>query len=557
MKNKNLIICLFFLLAASGAAQVRQDHVSLYSGDNSGQSYGSFVKTDKDGNYFVAGRSSGSKTKFDYALIKYSPSGTVLWERRFNGEANSYDEPFGLLVDKEGNSYITGASKYISNNKLTECVTIKYNPEGQIQWINKFRNSYNLNSVGHSVTIDQEKNVYVAGYTGDENSKDILLIRINIKGETVWDRSFDANFFSADYTDIIYLYKEHIYVCGAAVTDNAYFQDYIILKYDINGNLIWQRDHNGTLNGFDIARAIFVDRSENIYVTGYTENKDTKLDITTMKLNKDGDIIWVTDFNGTGDGYDWPNHVLADDHGNVYVEGGSQNEREINPECQTELGKCRNDATLIKYLPSGRIDWVRLYNGPDNMYDCLQGMTLDKENNIYVAGRSHCEEAGSNDDIITMKFNTRGDRLWFMRYNSGTARLDYGNAVAVDDLGNVFTSGWSNDGGNNAFIVIKYSPSELTEYDVAAIYIDNYPNPFNPSTKISFILNHASFVNLKVYDVVGREISVLVNEKLNTGSHSYAFDAGNLNSGVYFYKLESISADGRVSMLTKKMILLK
>ena len=556
MKNSKLICFVFLLLACNCFAQMRQDHVSFYSGDQSGESYGSFVKTDNNGNYFVAGRSNGYGTKLDYAIVKYSSAGEIIWERRYNGAVNGNDEPFGLIVDAAGNSYITGSSQYPSNKKLYECVTIKYNPVGKTEWINVYRNSSNINAHGHSMTMDQEGNVYLAGYTGNDESKDVLLMKINRNGETVWTSSYDANSFSADYTNNISIYKDHLYVCGGELGDGT-FLDYLVLKFDVNGNLLWHRSHNGTSNGLDIARAIFVDKNEDVYVTGYTENKDTKLDITTIKYNSDGDQLWVTDHNGTGDGFDWPNHVMVDDFGNVYVEGGTQNERETDPECHAELGKCRNDATLIKYLPSGNIDWIRLYNGPDNMYDCLQGMTLDKDNNIYVGGRSHSSESGTNDDIITMKYNSRGAMLWFMKYNSGTGKNDYGNAIAVDNTGNVFTSGFSDARGAYDFVVVKYSPSDVSDAPVQKTDLNNYPNPFNPSTKISFDLSQSSFVTLKIYDVTGREILTMVNEKLSAGDHSYTFDAAKLNSGVYFYKLETTGDDGNKLLMTRKMMLVK
>src|SRR4029079_8136400 len=118
------------------------------------------------------------------------------------------------------------------------CGTIKYDPDGNLIWINQYRSEGNINSHGHSMSIDPAGNIYLAGYTGTDNSKDILLMKINNNGKTEWDRSFDANTFSADYTNIIYLYKEHIYVCGSAIVNNANFLDFITLKYDINGNLI-------------------------------------------------------------------------------------------------------------------------------------------------------------------------------------------------------------------------------------------------------------------------------------------------------------------------------
>lgn len=80
----------------------------------------------------------------------------------------------------------------------------------------------------------------------------------------------------------------------------------------------------------------------------------------------------------------------------------------------------------------------------------------------------------------------------------------------------------------------------------------NYPNPFNPSTKINFSLPNKSFVSLKIYNSLGKEISSLVNEVLSSGSYEYNFNAASLPSGAYFYKLDA----GNYSE-TKLMVLLK
>ncbi|RPI18244.1 MAG: T9SS C-terminal target domain-containing protein [Ignavibacteriae bacterium] len=81
---------------------------------------------------------------------------------------------------------------------------------------------------------------------------------------------------------------------------------------------------------------------------------------------------------------------------------------------------------------------------------------------------------------------------------------------------------------------------------------NNYPNPFNPRTIINYQLPAAGYVKLTVYDVMGKEISVLVNERQNAGRYEIEFNGDNLPSGIYFYRL---SADGYNE--TKKMILIK
>jgi hypothetical protein len=86
--------------------------------------------------------------------------------------------------------------------------------------------------------------------------------------------------------------------------------------------------------------------------------------------------------------------------------------------------------------------------------------------------------------------------------------------------------------GNQSSGEINISPNDFQLFQ-------NYPNPFNPSTKISYSILEESFVTLKVHDVMGREVSVLVNKVQAPGDYYVYFDAGNLSGGVYFYKLSA------------------
>ncbi len=81
----------------------------------------------------------------------------------------------------------------------------------------------------------------------------------------------------------------------------------------------------------------------------------------------------------------------------------------------------------------------------------------------------------------------------------------------------------------------------------------NYPNPFNPTTSIKFNVQSSKNVELSVYDIAGKEITTLVNEKLSAGEYNYLFDGSMLTSGIYFYKL---TANGNI-VNTKKMVLIK
>lgn len=107
----------------------------------------------------------------------------------------------------------------------------------------------------------------------------------------------------------------------------------------------------------------------------------------------------------------------------------------------------------------------------------------------------------------------------------------------------------------NVHILIYDITTEIpSKYDLA----QNYPNPFNPVTNLEFGIpalrgeSKFGFVTLKVYDMLGKEVSTLVNEKLNPGTYKVEFDGSNLTSGVYFFKLKVNNFQ-----VTKKMMLIR
>jgi len=115
---------------------------------------------------------------------------------------------------------------------------------------------------------------------------------------------------------------------------------------------------------------------------------------------------------------------------------------------------------------------------------------------------------------------------------------------AVDDAGN---SGWTTE-LSTSITSIKNEAALPTVFALE----QNYPNPFNPSTMISYSIPQSSFVTLKVYDILGNEITTLVNETRSAGKYEVRFDASELSNGVYFY---TVNADNFTS--TKKMLLMK
>ncbi len=110
----------------------------------------------------------------------------------------------------------------------------------------------------------------------------------------------------------------------------------------------------------------------------------------------------------------------------------------------------------------------------------------------------------------------------------------WNNATAMQYSRNLGTGGGIELLKLSSFVGIAEGDGVTPE---AYVLEQNYPNPFNPTTAISYQLTANSFVALRVYDVIGKEVATLVDEEQNAGSYTVSFNASNLPSGVYFYRL--------------------
>lgn len=158
---------------------------------------------------------------------------------------------------------------------------------------------------------------------------------------------------------------------------------------------------------------------------------------------------------------------------------------------------------------------------------------------VLAADKSAKASAGSTSG------NTYYQKLW---ENSGAFTILLLKNASASFANLVYTC-WVNAGSPVFFI-------DFVETDAPGYHgfrlNQNFPNPFNPETTISFYLEEESFVNLKVFDAAGRETACLLNNRLAAGTHSAVFNVGNLPSGVYFYKLMAGN-----KFAVKKLLILK
>lgn len=157
---------------------------------------------------------------------------------------------------------------------------------------------------------------------------------------------------------------------------------------------------------------------------------------------------------------------------------------------------------------------------------------------------------------ISPKVPSGDSIMWTFRYvapnTPNTKDTIYANGNSVNNDGIPVFDEW-NYAANKIITITPLTSIENNGTDVIGYrLLQNYPNPFNPATNIEFRIPDEGFVKLKIYDAAGKEVAELLNKNMSMGTHKITFDASHLNSGVYFYKLETDKFSE-----TKKMIVSK
>lgn len=250
----------------------------------------------------------------------------------------------------------------------------------------------------------------------------------------------------------------NFYLGGSTVNPDQN-RDYLLVKLNPSGSLIWSKQFSGSGKGPDEITAITVDGSDNVYVTGFLKQVISGTDYFTIKLSSNGDTAWTKSYNfASANGYDQANAIAVDASGNVYVTGQSD-------QSQTSLNN--DDYATVKYNAAGVEQWVVRYNGIGNAIDRAVGVAADASGNVYISGRS---SNGGDDDYVTIKYNSSGTQSWIKT-------LDRGGRDRVTDLvfdgTNVFITGRSSNGNDDDYLTVKYTANGTLNWQSAYDFVDH------------------------------------------------------------------------------------
>lgn len=498
-----------------------------YNGPGSSSDDAVAIAVDGSGNVYVTGVSTSSTRGNDYATVKYNPSGVQQWIARYNCPGNYHDEPSGIAVDASGNVFVTGTSAASRTPPLNyDYATVKYDASGVQQWVVRYNGPVNGDDRASGIVVDGLGNVYVTGTsTGSGTEGDYATVKYNTSGVQQWVARYnDPGNYNDEAKALAVDGSGNVYVTGGAAGD------YVTVKYNASGIQQWFAWYHGPANYVDYATHIALDGSGNVYVTGNSDGAGFYSDYATVKYNATGIQQWAARYDGPESMEDEVSGFAVDASGNVYVTGTS--------EC---FNANWNYAT-IKYNASGVQQWVEQYNGPNNDDDYASDLVIDGAGNVYVTGRSY----GFALDFATVKYNTSGVQQWAVRFNGPGNSYDWANAIAVDGSGNVYVTGKTMFHQEDQFATIKYTQTRMSlppgnPKNLIAIAGDSQVSlRWNRNTEFDFL-------RYRIYCSTSPNPAIKIDSTTG-GRTDTAKTITNLTNGLtYYFRITAVDSGGKES----------
>lgn len=537
-----------------------------------------------DDGFVLTGSKNNAQGNDEVYLVKTDLNGNLIWSKTFNYGNFSQGLCVKETVDK---GYIVTGTNF-SSEYLYNIFVVRTDKDGNFLWRKTFGGAGNEQALS-ILQLKSTKEFYLTGYSFSFGNgySDIFVMKLSETGDSIWFKTFGN--FANDYGTEIKLSTDYnLLICGHSRVSDVNQNDLILLKVDLAGNQIWSVNAGGVFEdrGYDLIQS-----EDNGYVVvGISKSNGITSDVYLVKFNNEysidpPEIYLISDF--------------PDDNGKkVFVQWiASENDgNQVNPVVKYSLWRRDDNVwTFVGEVPARQQNFYSfvsptVYDStivsgiywsvfqitahginptifasslPDSGYsiDNLIPHTPDSVKAIIFPDYVKLEwsqpidedfqyfsiyrDTVPNFDLTNKQPIAFRTSSAFEDYDVQSNQIYYYKIIAVDFSGNR-----SKPSKEIAVILTEVKENGVIP-DKFFLY-QNYPNPFNNSTNFTFDIPEKGKITLSIYDTQGRKIATIINEELGAGRYTFNFDAQNLPSGIYFYKLESPKFNS-----IKKMILLK
>lgn len=403
--------------------------------------------------------------------------GRAQWENRFNGQGDFSDKFNSVVTDNSGNTFLAGYT--IRPEQSKDLLLIKLNADGDTVWTNIYNGPGNGPDEAIAMTIDADGNCFVTGYQkGSGTGYDFITLKYSSAGAILWNTTYNFSSNEFDQSNTIAVDDAgNVFIAGQSDKDATLINndDYVVIKYNSVGEQQWVKRTNGIGNSTDRPVKILIGTDGNIIVTGRTDNLSDD-DYMTVKYDaSNGTELWRKYFDRTH--HDRPTGMaINSSNGKIYITGRSNNGTNY-------------DYATICYSADGVEQWNAVFDYVDD--DRATGIGIDNAGNIYVTGQSDADASaiGINYDILTVKYNASGIQQFAQSFSGPAGGDDIPTGFLADGSGNIFITGYSDQditpSVSNDAVVLKYNSSgtlqwntdynspELTDDFTSSIYINS------------------------------------------------------------------------------------
>lgn len=488
---------------------------------------------------------SNIKENFTNAIIaKSSTNGSIQWNKDVF-KNNKGTASINNIVCENTSIYGTGeVSDTLTNRINTELV--KLDDNGNLIFNYSFKSKFSNNSSGKIVNRSNNA-IYIAGQYKDSLEHSKIFLAKNIDNENIWLLKFNEGVTNDSVVSLSFDSLGNIFISYNLFT-NSVSSSFKLCKVSTNGTIQYNKEvSNG--EGIILAKTQ-TDFQGNIFSLASVKSQGS-YDLVTQKRDSLGNSVWIDTYDNPQNTNDLGSDLIMDKYGDILISSTIIN---------SNMSK---NGFLMKLSNNGERLWNKIYNSGISF--TAKNLNADNLNFYYLWG--FLKDATNLVKQTVLQYDSIGSLKNMVQFNSkDTTALLFTNDFMIAMLSDVqlynkklFCVSNVSRVNRGSEIKVNYFTSNVTVTTVDDTKTlnkfnlqQNYPNPFNPTTSINFQIPKNSFVNLKIYDVNGREQLVLINEMLQAGMHKINFDGNNLSSGVYYYKLSA----GEFTE-TKKMVLVK
>jgi len=348
---------------------------------------------------------------------------------------------------------------------------VKYDYEGRELWVQRYEDG--PSRAPNDMKIDASGDLYIAGASWVDGHFDVLLLKYDSEGELLWDRTLDNGDEQWDSAYALTIDPNGNAILAGYTEPAAY-----LVKYSPTGELLWEREHE-SFAPLDQWERIETDAEGNVYVLGEISPPFETKYLWTTKNDPAGSTLWEQTYTGTADQSCYAGNLAVTADGGVVITGQSWD-------------LPNNNIVTIRYAADGTELWQRLENA--GVHSARgDDVALDAQGRIYVTGY------GFNysfwEDIVTLGYSPDGDLLWTEIYAGPEIigeQSDYPQAMVVDESGNVFVAAHSWAGAGDDYTTIRYRPLNSTGGGVRCGDVPDFGATCKGSTDFPYIQTGAA-----------------------------------------------------------------